>query len=316
LKGVTSKYPHRPVLVDEVLKYLITRPAGLYVDGTVGSGGHSEAIGEKIKAGGRLICLDRDAEAIRISRERLSHMGDRVNLFQANYAGLKEVLQNMGFEKVQGILLDLGMSSYQLEGSGRGFSFTRNEPLDMRMDINGEVTASRLINDLPQKDLEKILRDYGEEKRAKAIAALVVRERKKKSVDTSLQLANLITTIIPPSRSPGIKHPATRTFQALRIVVNRELAHLEAFLNQAPSFIQVGGRLVILSYHSLEDRRVKQTMMAWEKRCQCPPDFPVCRCEKRPLFKRLFKKAIKPGEKEIKTNPRARSARLRAAERI
>ena len=300
----------------EVLKYLITRPGGIYVDGTVGSGGHSEAIGEKIKAGGRLICLDRDAEAIRISRERLSHMGDRVTLIQANYAGLNEVLHDMGFEKVQGVLLDLGMSSYQLEQSGRGFSFTRDEPLDMRMDVNEEITASRLINQLPQKDLEKILRDYGEEKRAKAVTALVLKARKKKSVDTSLQLANLITQVIPPSRSHGMKHPATRTFQALRIAVNRELAHLEAFLNQAPSLLNVGGRLVILSYHSLEDRRVKQTMMAWEKRCQCPPDFPVCRCEKRPLFKRLFKKAIKPGEQEIKTNPRARSARLRAAERI
>ena len=300
----------------EVLKYLMTRPEGIFVDGTVGSGGHSEAIGEKITVSGRLICLDRDAEAIRISKERLSHLGDRVTLIQANYAGLNKVLHGMGLEKVQGVLLDLGMSSYQLEQSGRGFSFTKDEPLDMRMDVNDEITASRLINHLTQRDIEKILRDYGEEKKAKAIAALIVRERNKKSVDTSLQLANLVTAVIPISRQPGMKHPATRTFQALRIAVNRELAHLEAFLDHVPSLIHLGGRLVILSYHSLEDRRVKQAMMAWEKGCQCPPDLPVCTCERKPLFKRLFKKAIRPGEKEVKTNPRARSALLRAAERI
>ena len=311
-----SKYPHQPVLVGEVLRCLITRPEGIYVDGTVGSGGHSEAIGEKIKRGGRLICLDRDAEAIRISTERLSHMADRVTLIQADYDELNKVLHDMGFKKVQGVLLDLGMSSYQLEQSGRGFSFTKDEPLDMRMDVNQEITASRLINHLTQRDLEKILRDYGEEKRAKAIAALVVRERKKKPVETSLQLANLVVAVIPPSRHPGMKHPATRTFQALRIAVNKELAHLEAFLDHAPSLINAGGRLVILSYHSLEDRRVKKAMMGWEKGCQCPPDLPVCICEKSPLFKRLVKRAIKPGEEEVKINPRARSALLRAAERI
>ena len=300
----------------EVLKYLITKPEGIYVDGTVGSGGHSEAIGEKIEAGGRLICLDRDAEAIRISRERLSHMGDKVAFIQANYAVLNKVLSDMGFEKVQGVLLDLGMSSYQLEQSGRGFSFSKDEPLDMRMDVNEEITASRLINHLTQRDLEKILREYGEEKRAKIIAATVVRERKKKPVETSLQLANLVTALVPHSYQPGIKHPATRTFQALRIAVNRELTYLEAFLDHAPSLINAGGRVVILAYHSLEDRRVKKAMMAWEKGCQCPPDIPVCICERRPLFKRLVKKAIKPGEEEVKLNPRARSALLRAAERI
>jgi 16S rRNA (cytosine1402-N4)-methyltransferase len=279
------------VLVSEVLKYLMTRPEGIYVDGTAGSGGHSEAIGGKITTSGRLICLDRDAEAIRISRERLSHLGERVILIQGNYAELNKLLHHKGFGKVQGVLLDLGMSSYQLEQSGRGFSFTKDEPLDMRMDVNEEITAARLINQLTQRDIEYILRDYGEEKRAKVIAAAVVKERKKKSVDTSLQLANLVTRVIPSSRQPGMKHPATRTFQALRIAVN-------------------------ISYHSLEDRRVKQTMMAWEKGCQCPSDLPVCTCERKPLFKRLFKKAIRPGEKEVKTNPRARSALLRAAERI
>lgn len=316
MKGVTSKYPHQPVLVGEVLRYLITKPEGIYIDGTVGSGGHSEAIGERITAGGRLICLDRDAEAIRISRGRLSHLGEKVTFIRANYASLNKVLRDMGIKKAQGVLLDLGMSSYQLEQSGRGFSFTKDEPLDMRMDVNGEITASGLINRLTQGELEKILREYGEEKRAKAIAARVVRERKKKPVETSSHLANLVAAVIPPSRHPAMKHPATRTFQALRIAVNEELNHLEAFLDHAPSLINAGGRLVILSYHSLEDRRVKHAMMAWEKGCKCPPDLPVCICEKSPLFKRLVKRAIKPGEEEVKTNPRARSALLRAAERI
>jgi 16S rRNA (cytosine1402-N4)-methyltransferase len=173
-----------------------------------------------------------------------------------------------------------------------------------------------LINQLGQKDLERILKDYGEEKRAKAVAKLITRERKRRSIDTSLQLADLIRSVVPPSRPPGAKHPATRTFQALRIAVNRELENLEAFLGHVPSLIQEGGRLVILSYHSLEDRRVKQAMVGWEKRCHCPPDLPVCGCDKRPLFRRLMKKGIRPSQEEIKDNPRARSALLRAAERI
>lgn len=310
------KYPHQPVLVGEVVKYLVSEPEGVYVDGTVGSGGHSEAIGEKIKARGRLVCLDRDSEAIRISRERLSHMGGKVILIKANYAELNRVIHDLGYEKVQGIFLDLGMSSYQLEQSGRGFSFNRDEPLDMRMDVDEEITAYQLINHLTSKELQKILREYGEEKRAKAVATLITRERKKKSVDTSLELASLIQSVIPPSHHPGARHPATRSFQALRIAVNRELNHLEAFLDKAPSLIQTGGKLVILSYHSLEDRRVKQAMVDWEKSCHCPPDFPVCACDDKPLFKRIHKKGIKPNQEEIEANPRSRSALLRVAERI
>jgi 16S rRNA (cytosine1402-N4)-methyltransferase len=313
---VESKYPHQPVLPGEVVRYLITEPEGIYVDGTVGSGGHSEAIGEKIRAKGRLICLDKDSEAIRISRGRLTPLGKRVSLVKGNFAELDKIIHGFGYEKVRGIFLDLGMSSYQLEQSKRGFSFNRDEPLDMRMDASEETTAHQLINHLAQKELEKVLKDYGEEKRAKAVAKLITRERKTRSVDTSLQLASLIRSVVPPSRGPRAKHPATRTFQALRIAVNRELENLEAFLVKVPSLIQAGGRLVILSYHSLEDRRVKQAMTGWEKRCHCPPDLPVCACEKSPLFKRLLKKGIRPSQEEIKANPRARSALLRAAERI
>ena len=310
------EYPHQPVLKGEVVRYLVTEPEGIYIDGTVGSGGHSEAIGEKIEAKGRLICLDRDSEAIRISRGRLTPLGSRVTFVKGNFADLDRIIPDLGFEKVHGIFLDLGMSSFQLDQAGRGFSFNRDEPLDMRMDTDDETTASQLINQLAEEDLEKILKDFGEEKRAKAVAKKITREREKRSLDTSLQLADLIQSVVPPSRSPGAKHPATRTFQALRIAVNRELENLDTFLSQVPSLIRAGGRLVILAYHSLEDRRVKQAMASWERTCHCPPDFPVCVCEKTPLFRRLLKKGIRPGHEEIETNPRARSARLRAAERI
>ena len=310
------KYLHQPVLVHEVVRYLVTLSDGLYVDGTVGCGGHSEAIGRKITAQGRLICLDRDPEAIRISRERLSPLRERVTLARANYAELNGVLQDLRFKEVNGVFLDLGMSSYQLEYSRRGFSFSRDEPLDMRMDPDDELSAYQLVNNLSRRDLERILRNYGEEKMARSIAKSIDRERRKKPIDSSLHLANLIRSVVPRSHRPGAKHPATRTFQAIRIAVNRELENLDAFLDKVPSLISKGGRLVILTYHSLEDRMVKKAIIDWEKGCSCPPDLPRCACGKKPLFKRLHKRAIKPDQQEVEDNPRARSAILRAAERI
>ncbi|MFH1124111.1 MAG: 16S rRNA (cytosine(1402)-N(4))-methyltransferase RsmH [Pseudomonadota bacterium] len=314
--GVTLPYPHRPVLVEEVLRFLVTTRDGIYVDGTVGSGGHSEAIGKRLDEKGRLICLDRDAEAVRISKERLNAFGSKVILTKAGYSEIDEVLGSLDLERVHGILLDLGMSTYQLEHSGRGFSFGRDEPLDMRMDVDEELTAEHLINSLSARELEGVLRNYGEEKRAGRIAKSIERERKKGAILSSLQLANLIQSITPPSKRAGGRHPATRTFQALRIAVNRELDNLERFLEKAPSVLLKGGRLVVLSYHSLEDRLVKRAMTDWERDCRCPPDFPVCKCGKVPLFKRLNRKGIKPSQEEIDDNPRARSATLRAAERI
>lgn len=305
-------YPHRPVLVNQVVKALVTTPDGFYVDGTVGSGGHSEAIGKELGAEGRLLCLDRDSEAIRISRERLSFLGEQVTVIKGNYAAMDDTIRNLGLEKVQGIFLDLGMSAYQLEHSGRGFSFSRDEPLDMRMDTQSATTAQQLINSSSPRELEKILREYGEEKRAKRIAKAIAEKR---PISSSLQLADLIQAVVPKSRSRG-KHPATRTFQALRIAVNKELEHLRVFLDRVPSLLVRGGRLVVLSYHSLEDRMVKQTMADWERGCQCPPNLPECRCGKTPLFKRLHKRGIKPDRREIEENPRARSAILRFAERI
>jgi 16S rRNA (cytosine1402-N4)-methyltransferase len=273
-------------------------------------------IGKRITSKGRLICLDRDSEAVRISKDRLSPLGKTLSVFKTSYVGLAEVLKGLGIEKVDGILLDLGLSSYQLERSGRGFSFSRDEPLDMRMDLDEDLTAREVINTFPAKDLGRILRKYGEEREAKKIVKSIERERKKNPIESSLQLANLIESAIPASRHPKARHPATRTFQALRIAVNRELEHLRKFLDMAPDLMNDGGRFVILSYHSLEDRMVKQTMADWERPCTCPPDLPKCVCGKEPLFRRLNKRGIRPAPWEIQMNPRARSATLRAAERI
>jgi 16S rRNA (cytosine1402-N4)-methyltransferase len=310
------EYPHQPVLVQEVLEDLITAPDGVYIDGTVGSGGHSEAIGRRIRGRGQLLCLDRDSEAIRISKQRLGFLGERVRFIKASYADVDQVLRDLGWGKAHGILLDLGMSGFQLEQSGRGFSFYRDEPLDMRMDPDAGLTAEHLIHHLSEKEIEEILRKYGEERRARAIARRICQEKKTKPILSSLQLARLIESVVPRPRRAGAKHPATRTFQALRIAVNKELEHLASFLDKSPSILAGSGRLVILSYHSLEDRMVKQTMMDWEKGCQCPPNLPQCGCGKEPLFRRLHKKGVRPDPKEIEENPRARSAVLRAAERI
>jgi 16S rRNA (cytosine1402-N4)-methyltransferase len=303
-------------MVHEVIKNLITTREGIYIDGTVGSGGHSEAILQRLGLAGRLICMDRDPDAIEISKKRLSPFVERVTLIRMNYARSDEVVQDLGLEKVDGILLDLGISSHQIELSGRGFSFYRDEPLDMRMDPENGEDAFQLVNRLPTKELEGILREYGEERRASLISKSIKKEREQREIDSSLQLANLIASVLPASPSFRRRHPATRSFQALRIAVNRELDHLKDFLNKVPSMIRKGGRLVMLSYHSIEDRMVKQAMVDWEKTCICPPDFPTCVCDRTPLFKRLRKKGIRPDPKEIEKNPRARSATLRAAERI
>jgi 16S rRNA (cytosine1402-N4)-methyltransferase len=305
-------------MVHEVLAHLITDRDGVYVDGTVGSAGHSSAVGEVLSNKACLICLDRDPDAVRLSRQRLRSLGGRVKVERGNYGETDRILRRLGFQKVHGLLLDLGLSSYQLEQSGRGFSFNREEPLDMRMDQEqeGMMRASDLINRFSTGDLEKILRQYGEEKRARVIVRAIERARRKGPIDSSLQLARVIQSALPPVPSRTERHPATKTFQALRISVNRELDHLKLFLEKAPGLLETGGRLVVISYHSLEDRLVKRAMLEWEKGCVCPPDLPKCACGRTPLFRRIRKKGIRPGQGEIQDNPRARSAVLRAAERI
>lgn len=308
-------YPHTPVLVKEVVKHLVHLPEGTYVDGTAGGGGHSEAILERLAGRGRLVCLDRDPDAVNLCRRRLRTFNN-VCVIRANFADLDEVAGGLSLKRVDGVLLDLGMSSNQLETSGRGFSFHREEPLDMRMNPENRLTASHLVNDLPAQELETILREYGEEKAARSIVRAIVNAREKTRIKTASQLADIIDKAYPRSRRNRFRHPATRSFQALRIAVNRELQSLDAFLDKIPSLLNSGGRLVVLSYHSLEDRRVKQAMAGWEHPCICPPDFPRCVCGHKPLFRRLFKKGLKPDSKEIAGNPRARSAVMRAAERV
>ena len=310
------EYPHQPVLLQEATDLLVRNPDGVYVDGTVGNGGHSQVIGEKVSSKGRLICLDRDVDAVRISRERLSSWRKKLKLFKANYVELPEVLKRLGIERVDGIILDLGLSSHQLDHSGRGFSFSRDEPLDMRMDSDNKLTAHEVINTFPSNHLVRILREYGEEKWAKKIVKAIEEERNKKPIKSSLELANLVKTAVPVSHHPKTKHPATRTFQSMRIAVNQELENLRTFLGMVPLLMNKGGRFVVLSYHSLEDRMVKQTMVDWERQCTCPPDLPKCVCGKVSPFKRLNKRGIRPTPQEIKMNPRARSATLRGAERV
>lgn len=298
------------------MEAVFTSPDGIYADGTVGTGGHSESLCRRLSPQGLLVGLDRDEGAIRVSSERLFPLGKQVHLVKACFSRLDQVLKGLGIECVNGVLLDLGMSSYQLEGSGRGFSFSRDEPLDMRMDVEDEVTARQLVNTLSARELEKILKTYGEESEARAISRAIERERSRAPVDSSLSLARLVERAVgKPQRHRG-KHPATRTFQALRIAVNNELENLQAVLEKIPSLLVPGGRLVVLSYHSLEDRAIKQAMIDWERGCRCPPGFPECRCGRAPLFRRLYRKGVKPTLEETEENPRARSAVLRAAERI
>jgi len=262
-----------------------------------------------------LICLDRDPDAIRLSHERLSS-DLRVQLIQANFAELDRVMQELAIDKIDGVLLDLGMSSYQIEKSGRGFSFNREEPLDMRMNPDHKPTGEHLINSLSFGSLQTLLWEYGEERRSRTLARAIVKARDKKPIKTAKELAQIIEGATPKSHQPWKRHPATKTFQALRITINKEMDNLETFLQKIPTLLAEGGRLVVIAYHSLEDRKVKRAMVHWERACTCPPDFPVCVCDKSPTFRRLFKKGRKPEQAEIHNNPRARSAIMRAAERI
>lgn len=300
-------------MLREVTGLLRPSPSCRYVDGTLGGGGHAERILELSSPDGRLLGLDRDEEALEIARARLGRFGDRLIARHANYTEARTVLREIGWERVHGVLLDLGLSSFQLEGPGRGFSFLRDEMLDMRMDRRQSLTAHRVVNAFPAADLERIFRDYGEEPRARAIAAAIARERQKRPIDTTGQLARLVARV---GRRPSRLHPATRVFQALRIFVNRELEHLGEFLSSAYELLFPEGRVVILSYHSLEDRLVKRAFRDWSRSCVCPPGTANCRCGWSRKAKIVTPKPLVPTREEVRANPRARSAKLRAAERV
>ncbi len=307
---------HQPVMVGEVIRYLITTPEGVYVDGTAGTGGHSLEICKRIAPKGELICLDIDRASIRLAKERLSPFGQRVRIIKESYVYLDRALRRIGVDKVNGIFLDLGMSSYQLESSGRGFSFLRDELLDMRMDQDTDVTAGELVNTISMEGLQGILWNYAQERWAKMIARAILKERQKGPITSSLQLARLVETTIPRKHHPRKIHPATKTFQALRIAVNRELDNIADFLEKAPLLLVKGGRLVVISYHSLEGRLVKQAVRHQEKADVSDPRLTVFPDTRPPLMKALRKKGLKPTQAEININPRSRSATMRVAERI
>ena len=302
--------PHQPVLYHEIILALQLKNKGLYVDGTLGAGGHARGILEACAPDGRLLGLDVDPQALALARKTLAPYGRRARLTQASYDSLIETLREIGWEKVDGILLDLGLSSMQLDTPERGFSFQHDAPLDMRFDPASPTTAADLVNTLSQEELADLIYRYGEERGSRRIAQALVKAR---PLRTTRQLAAAIESVIPRR---GHIHPATQTFQALRIAVNQELERVENFLPQAVAALKSAGRLAIISFHSLEDRIVKEYFRRESRDCICPPRQPVCTCGHKATLKEISRKPITPGEAEIKANPRARSAKLRVVEKL
>lgn len=307
------EFKHIPVLFHETMEALAVRPDGVYIDGTAGGGGHSQAILDRLTTG-RLLSIDQDPDAVRTVTERFA--GDPRSLVRrANFAQMAAVAAEAGISRADGVLLDIGVSSYQLDTPERGFSYHSDAPLDMRMSQEGP-TAADLVNRLSWQELAGIFRKYGEEKYARPIAQGIVKAREEEPIRTTLQLAELVKASVPAAvrREPG--HPARKTFQALRIAVNGELDKLSEGLDAAFSLLKPGGRLAVITFHSLEDRMVKQRMASWCEGCTCPPDFPVCVCGKKPMARLLYKRGLAPDAEELQQNPRSRSARLRACEKL
>jgi len=313
--GVPSAY-HEPVMLEELLDSLNLRPDGIYVDGTLGGGGHARAILAATSPGGILVGIDRDDDALAESARVLEPFGRRAVLVKGNYADLKDLLARVGIERVDGIVLDLGVSSHQLEAAARGFSFSKPAPLDMRMDRDAPLSARDLVNRADARELERILRDYGEERQAGRIARAIVERRRAAPIETTDELAALIASAMPASMRHGRIHPATRSFQALRIAVNDELNSLARGIASGIDCLREGGRFSVITFHSLEDRMVKESFRDASRGCTCPADLPVCACGGRPRLRVLTRKPVRPGEGEMERNPRARSAKLRTAERI
>lgn len=309
-------FRHISVLYDEVMHYLAPRSGGIYVDGTIGGAGHALGILEASSPDGVLLGFDRDREALEAAAGKLAPFGNRVKLFHANYTHISRILEREGVERIDGMLLDLGVSSHQLDKDERGFSFQRDASLDMRMDTSSGRTAADLVNTLPERELEQIIRDFGEERWARRIAKVIVSARVTEPIVTTLQLADLVKGAIPRARWEARLHPATRTFQAFRIAVNEELESLEQGLASGMSALGRGGRLVVISFHSLEDRIVKNFFNDLAKGCVCPKSAPLCVCGRLPALRKLTGKPVIATPEEIETNPRSRSAKLRAAEKL
>ena len=308
-------FVHQSVLLMPAVEALAIRPDGIYLDGTLGGAGHSYEIASRLTTG-RLIGLDRDEVALAAARERLKPFSDRVTLVHSNFQALSAVLDDLGIAKVDGMLFDLGVSSPQLDDKERGFSYMADAPLDMRMDRSEGLTAYDVINTYDQESLKRILYTYGEERYAPKIAAAIVKRRAEKPIETTLELAELIRAAMPPQALREKQHPAKRSFQAIRIAVNDELTAVERMLASAIDRLNPGGRLAVITFHSLEDRLVKSAMQEAAKGCICPKEFPVCVCGRTPKVKILTRHPIVADEAELAENPRARSAKLRVAERI
>ena len=311
------EFNHYSVLLNETIENLNIKPDGIYVDGTLGGGGHAYQVASRLSEKGRLIGIDQDADAIAAAGERLKEFGDKITIIRSNYANMKEELHRIGVEKVDGIVLDLGVSSFQLDTPERGFTYRdENAPLDMRMDDRQSLNAKDIVNGYSEMDLYRIIRDYGEDKFAKNIAKHIVQERAKKPIETTGELTEIIRASIPMKVQVTGGHPAKRTFQAIRIELNKELEVLQDNLDDMIDLLNPGGRICIITFHSLEDRIVKTNFKRNENPCTCPSDFPVCVCGKKSKGKVVTRKPILPSEEELEVNSRSKSAKLRVFERV
>ena len=310
------EFKHKSVLLEETIDGLNIKPEGIYVDGTLGGAGHASEVCRRLSAKGRFIGIDQDQDAIVAASERLSAYGDRVQIIRSNYCYMANELKNLGIQKVDGIVLDLGVSSYQLDNEERGFTYRVDAPLDMRMDQRQSRTAADIVNGYDERELYRIIRDYGEDKFAKNIAKHIVAARQVKPITTTGELTEIIRESIPMKMQVKSGHPAKRTFQAIRIELNRELDVLRDSLDGMIDILDDGGRLCIITFHSLEDRIVKTIFRKNENPCTCPSDFPVCVCGKKSKGKVITRKPILPGETEMEENPRSKSAKLRIFERV
>ena len=309
------EFEHKSVLLDETINGLNIRPDGIYVDGTLGGGGHAYEVCTRLGTKGSIIGIDQDAAAIEAAGARLKDFGEKVTIVRSNYCDMKSRLHELGIDKVDGIILDLGVSSYQLDTAERGFSYREDAPLDMRMDTRQKMTARDIVNDYSEMDLYRVIRDYGEDKFAKNIAKHIAAARKEKSIETTGELNELIKAAIPARMRANGGHPSKRTFQAIRIECNHELDVLKNSLDELIAMLNPGGRICIITFHSLEDRIVKSAFRKNENPCTCPPDFPVCVCGKKSQGKVITRKPVLPGEEELETNSRSKSAKLRIFEK-
>lgn len=309
-------FSHRPVLLEECMEGLAIRPDGVYVDGTAGGAGHSSEIASRLGENGRLLALDQDATAVAVATQRLSVYGERAQVVRSNFCRVEEVCHSLGISEIDGMLMDLGVSSYQLDTAERGFSYQADAPLDMRMDVRNPLTARTVVNEYSEDALRRILFDYGEERFSSRIAANIIHAREKAPIETTGELVEIIKRSIPAAAREGGHHPAKRSFQALRIEVNAELDVIAPAIKSAVGMLRPGGRIAIITFHSLEDRIVKQTFAALASGCTCPKDFPVCVCGKRPTVKVISRKPVLPSREELEENPRSRSAKLRIAEKL